>query len=127
MRTIKFRGKRVDNGEWETGYYYKLGSQHFIKRDIFSWEVIPETLGQYIGKNDIQGSEIYEGDFIEYQYVKYLKPIVIVTDVIWDYNGFYIRNNQTRLIDARALDLSRIYKVVGNIHDNKELLNDAKI
>ena len=59
MKEIKFRGKRVDNGEWVEGFYVKLDNTYFIIEPVDSnmhgylWhKVIPETVGQFTGLYD---------------------------------------------------------------------------
>ena len=63
-REIKFRGKRVDNGEWvyfnQYGAYVDKSPKRFT-RDC-GYEVIPDTVGQFTGLRDKDGKEIYELD-----------------------------------------------------------------
>lgn len=73
MREIKFRGRRLDNGEWVYGYFIKLSDgvcrifspmKDTTQGEFYNWQVDPATVGQFTGHRDKKGREIYEGDIL---------------------------------------------------------------
>lgn len=135
MREILFRGKRKDNGEWVYGNYAVTDNnekQHFIfQNKAFEFEVDPETVGQYTGITDDNGKKIFDGDILgitnddpDYDYITkvYLDCNTLCVDVQgqdYDYTsiGFAIE-----IWDDECDQL----EVIGNIHDNPELLKGAE-
>lgn len=82
---------------------------------IIAVEVIPETIGQYTGLTDKNGKKIFEGDIIQ-------SPDGEIFSVEWQpFSVAWRIKNSKRCFLAfmRCLDM---FKVIGNIHDNPELL-----
>lgn len=137
MRQIKFRGKRVDNREWGYGGYYQAstGENRIITVDettgtITDWNVQPDTVGQFTGLLDKNGKEIYEGDIIT---LKGNYPRVVLWDKMsWalmptEYfhdETFWIMNLQHPGLDWWE-EFADEFEVIGNIHDNPELLSET--
>lgn len=69
MREIIFRAKRKDNGEWVQGYLVKMFSALNImdkNNENIVYEIIPETVGQFTSLTDKNGKKIFEGDIVRY-------------------------------------------------------------
>lgn len=129
MREILFRGKRLDNGEWVEGGYYHEDYTDF--KYITFWnsyglgfmdscKVDPETVGQYTGLKDKNGRKIFEGDIVAIERgwgekvryeVKYDATICSFIGDCVNYIGFTTFEGDGELFD-----------VIGNVHDNPELL-----
>ena len=133
MREILFRGKQTDNGEWVEGYLYIThNGEHEIsvyneEVNIERWthEVDPSTVGQYTGLNDKNGKRIFEGDIVEGHCHSAWSHRMQRCDIAYGRDGFEARNHIEGLdsdyYTYRVL-FSKDVVVIGNIHDNPELL-----
>ena len=144
MRTIKFRGKTL-NGAWVEGAYFVM--QHNDERKHMHHFIIPDgtpipkdkpigdiqvevqeaTIGQFTGATDKDGKEIYEGDILDLFIPKNCggRPEHRLRKVIFNEKscGFLIVDKHNHCIcDAVTTSIELIYTVIGNIHDNPELL-----
>lgn len=141
MREIIFRGKRTDNGEWVEGsliqfepksvilFKSKETDVAFIFDEAFPSHlvevVITETVGQYTGLTDKNGKKIFEGDIVKREFTLYHSEkkktretqigVVTYSDIDC---GFYLEKacNLRKPWDGDTLE------IIGNIHDNPELL-----
>lgn len=153
-RKVKFRGKRVDNGEWVygqivvekegkhtytyvlvklflSGYEYEVAGCSYYESCVEAekiYEVISETVGQFTGLCDKNGKEIYEGDIVKY-FVYPWKNYFKIGAVKFGYGSFYLDGVQEWISDEVWVnDLSffnsNSLELIGNIYDNPELLRE---
>ena len=131
MREILFRGKS-ETGDWGFGYYVKRqfcggGEQYrIVSIDGSFVQAIRGTVGQWTGLRDRNGARIYEGDIVEtskYGYENGKGQNYSGKDrfVVHFSDGTYVLENKRRRFCLRP-DSS--VEVVGNIHDNPELLEE---
>ena len=138
MRTIKFRGKRKDNGEWVYGSLLQCDRYTDIwyqDNECFRnrVEVEPETVGQFVGICDKNGKEIYEGDIVHGPIVFLKEQLYHEGAIVWGNcgsttSGFNIKISH--LIECYvSIDAKKLtnMEVIGNIHDNPELIEKGEI
>lgn len=134
MREILFRGKRVDNGELIEGFYAKSGDRTFILVDndfavgyVIMKEVYPETVGEYTGLKGKHGKKIFEGDIVQYQPEYCCEPLQSVVEYHADkynYPAFDLKDHDYEANGLQCAHEEGWCEVIGNIHDNPELLQE---
>lgn len=152
MREILFRGKgdqRYNSGSWFYGYLCKDSDGDYqIRSDCSSRTVLKETIGQYTGLKDKNGKKIFEGDIIKYafqhDYDCYIESLVhpeyydgsdfsnifeidkVVYCSEWGYPAFDLDKHpfDCNSLSELSESLEYHFEVIGNIHDDKELLEE---
>jgi uncharacterized phage protein (TIGR01671 family) len=135
MREIKFRGKHITTGEWLYGSHYDdCGEEYILPNmpgsavDYEDYQVDPNTVGQYTGLKDKDGKEIYEGDILTNErgdilhvvaYSEEEARFIGIIPSLKEKSGkpFTTGLNQPWLT-------SKEKTIIGNIHDNPELLKE---
>lgn len=145
MKNLSFRGKRIDNGEWVEGgsiirqiihegltiehniyianageeftaiHDTETGNMLSIEQGTF-YAVDPETVGQWTGLTDQNGKRIFDGDIVDI-----LTENEEIGVVEWD-DGGYIVSADGFCVDFLHNINGTDVEVIGNIHDNPELL-----
>lgn len=120
MREILFRGQTA-SGEWVEGDLF-INSRNELTLTYIRYpvndisysraKVFPETVGQYTGLTDKNGKKIFEGDIVNFSNILYY--------IVFADGCFRIcRNGQ---YSYTLHNLHSAFEVIGNIHDNPELL-----
>lgn len=130
MREFLFRGQSIDRRKWYEGdlYQTRLKSVFYINYytehgDRMAVEVDPETVGQYTGLTDKNGTKIFEGDIAKAQDDIFSSPFCngIIGKVVYEETAFFIEP-QDPMETQWLFNECAVYEVIGNIHDNPELL-----
>lgn len=142
MREILFKAKRVKNGEWiegslidldiDSGYCYIVPPYKqastlpigFLITDGMEL-VIPETICQFTGLCDKNGKKIWENDILMAHLDESYPEDATYEAVEWGVAGWVM--HEANSIDRQYIDEFDLehYEVVGNIFDNKELLQEG--
>lgn len=141
MRKILFRGKTTA-GEWEYGVpvFAGLNNELAFMKQMYSYDhqVIPETVGQFTGLTDRNGKKIFEGDIIQYS-IEEDQAVFVGAVKFGEFNpdgGALLNTNVGFYVELVDQEGKRTYmrkdigfwvkfrqiEVIGNIHDNPELL-----
>lgn len=126
MREIKFRGKRIGNGEWVFGYLFISWERYYVLWGTTNGvptmnEVIPATVGQFTGLKDCNGKDVYEGDVLNHY--------AVYGHVVFEDGMFSLSTSaKVHFGEHRQplcyIDVSKA-EVIGNIHEDSHLLGKA--
>ena len=157
MREILFRGRRLDNCEWEYGDMFQnhderifvgelvvtdVSSNRFCdKYEIGTYfaAVDPASVGQFTGMTDKNGKKIFEGDIVRYVYepgegywnsnqnsvIKWREPGWYMEGIKGTNKYALMCGYMTTVPYASVSNEQKnikVFEVIGNIHDNPELL-----
>lgn len=124
-----FRGKRPNSGKWIEGYPYKESCFAWILSPRFrtpecSCQVLSETVGQFTGFTDKNGKKVFDGDIVRGRgdctyFIKFCNGAYDVFHCrVHDPDGGHYRWG----LISRFGELNIEIEIIGNIHDNPELL-----
>lgn len=123
IENIKFKAKRLDNGEWVEGNLRttKSGNAMIIPiENSGAYPVEPATVFQYTGMKDCDGIEIWEGDIL--QNINSLNRYTVMYS---DFGAFFMRKNGTKDLDMYLFEpvekdkCLTFFQVIGNTFDKE--------
>lgn len=126
MREILFRGKAKESHNWLFGDFLRAVSDGvpwiLPTNEAEEVKVFPETVGQYTGMTDKNGKKIFEGDILLFAYIGMNKGVSGKEAVVFEKGKFGVLWGWHR--DFVCLDgfANTTQEIIGNIHDNPELL-----
>lgn len=130
MREILFRGKRTTDGEWCEGNLFidEKDEKHEILLGYtnyrIAWEVISETVGQFTGLTDKNGEKIFEGDIvITNKFNNPSKKYIVKYNLSF---ASFIGEDKNEMFFTTFDGDSNDFEVIGNVHDNPELLRNEQ-
>ena len=154
MREILFKGKRIDNGEWVEGYYYKMSETTYCFKEDYERKPVPEhhyilqermtdwelpnqivqieidskTLCQFTGLCDKNGKKIWENDIVKTvsDIYAHVKFGLYTTGFALEEcnQGFYVDFSVKTYLRHELGYWNNKVEVRGNIFDNRDLLQE---
>lgn len=132
MREILFRGKALKTSEWVFGFVQKKqvigGVNWLIHEDLRASTayhapivINPSTIGQYTGLTDKNGTKIFEGDICKFE--SYIEEFTNY-EILWRVNMWVALAWEENIADVLDLFFCERSIIIGNIHDNPELLEE---
>lgn len=127
VRSIKFRGKDIIHNEWIYGGLAEDKNENVVILPKNNWQkggcVDKDTIGQFTGLYDKNGREIYEGDIVLHKTYHGEKPCV----VRFECGAFIVGYHKGSSIKRTPMLINKSCVLIGNIHDNPELIKEEQL
>jgi uncharacterized phage protein (TIGR01671 family) len=141
MREILFKAKEKDDGKWIEGFPVRIYDYGGLVWDIHPFNtnleithsVDPKTICQFTGKVDKNGNKIFEGDI--FQLEDDIVAVVVFSDGCfrleeyglcgtWTESGYDECGGGYGILNCDPIDWYSLFdmEIIGNIHDNPELI-----